>query len=177
MPMLVTRRTFTTSAGAVLGGLGLAGPARAAGEISRACEVIHQEVAFAASPTRVFDALMTTEQFDHVVRLSAAVRLGMVSTKVPTAIDPVPGGAFTLFGGYITGRTLDLRQNARIVQAWRSAGWHPGAYSIVTFVLVGNRSGTTSLTLDHVGFPNGDGAELAQGWHLNYWEPLAKYLA
>jgi len=31
--------------------------------------------------------------------------------------------------------------------------------------------------LDHVGFPNGDGADLAQGWHENYWEPLAKYLA
>jgi len=176
MPMLVTRRTFTSSAGALLAGLGLAGPAGAAAEISHACEAIHQEVRFAASPSRVYDALTTTEQFDHVVRLSAAMRLGMVSAKVPTSIDAVPGGAFTLFGGYVTGRTLELVPNSRIVQAWRSGGWPPGAYSIVTFVLAGHGTGTT-LTLDHVGFPNGDGADLAQGWHENYWEPLAKYLA
>jgi uncharacterized protein YndB with AHSA1/START domain len=176
MPSLLTRRTFASSTGAVLAGLGLAGPAGAAGEISRACEVIHQQVQFAASPARVYRALTTTAQFDHVVRLSAAMRLGMVSSRVPTRVDATPGGAFMLFGGYVSGRTLELVPNRRLVQAWRSGGWPPGAYSIVTFTLAAHGSGTT-LSLDHAGFPNGDGADLAQGWHLNYWEPLAKYLA
>jgi hypothetical protein len=33
------------------------------------------------------------------------------------------------------------------------------------------------LVLDHDGFPAGQGEHLAKGWHQNYWEPLARYLA
>jgi activator of HSP90 ATPase len=46
------------------------------------------------------------------------------------------GGAFTLFGGYITGRHVELVPNDRIVQAWRTGGWAPGVYSIAKFELV-----------------------------------------
>jgi hypothetical protein len=37
--------------------------------------------------------------------------------------------------------------------------------------------GGTKLILDHKGFPEGDFAHLDPGWHMQYWEPLAKYLA
>ena len=86
------------------------------------------------------------------------------------------GGAFSLFGGYVTGRQLELMPDERIVQAWRAGSWGPGLYSIARFELKEEGSGT-KIIFDHRGFPDGTAQHLAEGWHGNYWEPLAKYLA
>jgi activator of HSP90 ATPase len=94
---------------------------------------------------------------------------------VPTEISREVGGAFSLFGGYISGRHLDMAPDMRLVQAWRAGSWDPGSFSIAKFVLVADGSGT-KLVFDHTGFPQGQGVHLAEGWHSNYWEPMAKYL-
>jgi len=175
----LSRRQFIAGSAIALAGL----PALAAGtwaapteEISRTAESIHQERSFAASRQRVYDALTITAQFDHVVRLSEAMRTGMKLGNSPTAIHPQPGGTFTLFGGHILGRFIELVPSVRIVQAWRVANWDPGDYSIAKYVLSDAGSGT-KLVFDHTGFPGGQAEHLAQGWDSNYWEPLAKYLA
>lgn len=162
-----------------LGGLSLvsttawAGPAD---ELSRSAESIHQEVDFNAARKRVYEALTDAKQFDHVVQLSDAAKTRMPPGAPPTQISPEVGGAFSLFGGIIVGRNIELTPNVRIVQAWRPAYWDPGVYSIVKFELADSGTGT-KLVLDHKGFPEGDGKSLLDGWNKNYWEPLAKYLA
>jgi activator of HSP90 ATPase len=80
------------------------------------------------------------------------------------------------FGGYITGRHIELAPNERIVQAWRAGGWEPGKYSIARFELR-EQGEQTKIVFDHTGFPNGDAEHLLEGWNTNYWEPLRKYLA
>jgi len=141
--------------------------------ISRA-DSIHQEPTFKASRQQVYEALTDTKKFDAVTRMSEAMHT-MPPTGKPTEISSEVGGAFSLFGGYITGRHIELVPNARIVQAWRS-GWKPGEYSIVKFVLVEEGSGTKIL-FDHRGFPDGTAQHLAEGWKQNYWEPMEKYFA
>ena len=106
--------------------------------------------------------------------LSAAVQTGMASGGKPVEVSPDAGGAFSAFGGYITGRHIELVPNERIVQAWRASGWEPGQYSIAKFVLSEQGSGT-KLVFDHTGFPEGKAPHLAEGWRTNYWEPMAKY--
>jgi hypothetical protein len=32
------------------------------------------------------------------------------------------------------------------------------------------------VVFDHKGFPDAAAAHLAEGWHINYWQPLAKML-
>jgi activator of HSP90 ATPase len=59
----------------------------------------------------------------------------MVPGGKPTEISREAGGTFALFGGYITGRHVELVPNERIVQAWRAGGWDPGVYSIAKFEL------------------------------------------
>ena len=86
------------------------------------------------------------------------------------------GGAFTLFGGHLVGRNIELIPNERIVQAWRVVDWNPGVYSIVKFELT-DQGSSTKILFDHAGFPAGKGQHLAVGWTANYWEPLQKYLA
>ena len=94
----------------------------------------------------------------------------------PTSISTEVGGAFTLFGGYITGRHLEMLPNERLVQAWRAGSFKPGGFSIAAFYLTAEGS-KTKLNFEHRGFPDGNGVSLAHGWHVHYWEPLAKYLA
>jgi len=139
-------------------------------EISRTGESIHQEVVFKASRKRVYEALTDAEQFTKVVRLSKA-------PGGPAAvISKEAGGTFSAFGGYITGRHIELAPNERIVQAWRAGGWEAGKYSIARFELK-EQGEQTKLVFDHTGFPNGDAEHLLEGWNSNYWEPLRKYLA
>jgi activator of HSP90 ATPase len=183
----IDRRDFAVRAGALVGGLGIArfacDTAAAAetlrgGEISRTNAAIHQEIVFSAPAARVYEALTVTAQFDRAVQLSAAMNSGMKKMlgTTPTRIDPIVGGAFTLFGGYVTGLFLELVPNIRIVQAWRAGSWDPGDYSIARFVL-SEQDSATKLSFDHAGFPNEDADHLAKGWHGNYWDPLAKLLA
>ncbi len=130
---------------------------------------------FKASRKRVYEALTETKQFDKVIHLSAAMKSGMAPDAKPTEISREAGGAFSLFGGYVTGRHIELVPNERIVQAWRAGGWDPGVYSIAKFELV-EQAGGTKIVFDHGAFPKGDGEHLAAGWKMNYWEPLEKFL-
>lgn len=143
--------------------------------LSHGAEAIHQEVTFAETPKRVYEALMDARQFQKVVLLSAASKQIDVASK-PAGINREPGGEFSIFGGYIVGRQLELVPNQRLVQAWRERTWDPGVYSVVRFELSEQGPGT-KLVFDHTGFPAGAGDHLAIGWKLNYWEPLAKFLA
>lgn len=125
---------------------------------------IHQEVVIPASPDRVFAALTSGAQFTEV------------TGGRPAEIAADDGGAFSLFGGAIYGRNVELVPGARVVQAWRVKMWEPGVYSLVRFTLTPAGDGT-KVVLDHAGFPDGQQDHLAAGWTANYWEPLTKYFS
>jgi activator of HSP90 ATPase len=181
----LNRRDFSVGFAAFFSALGIARPAFGSNgvalappfvpdeEISHAEEAIHQEISFKASRSRVYAALTDAKQFSKVIQLSAA---GMSLGNAPTEISHEAGGVFSLFGGHIVGRHIELVPNDRIVQAWRVVNWNPGVYSMVKFELIGQDSGT-KIMLDHASFPRGQGQHLAEGWKANYWEPLQKYLA
>ena len=176
---LTTRRQVIAGVAMTFGGLALSlTKVRAATgeEISRTAESIHQENVFKASRNRVYEALTDTQQFNEITRIAAAKDPGISLEKVPTEISRGVGGTFTLFGGIILGRHIELVPNTRIVQAWRVVNWDPGVYSIVKFELVEQGTGT-KIVFDHTGFPKGDAEHLASGWKAHYWEPLAKFLA
>jgi activator of HSP90 ATPase len=150
--------------------------AAAADGLSFTAEAIRQEVTFDASPQRVYQALTTTKDFDRITRLSDGANLLAAAGAKPTSISTEIGGPFTLFGGYITGRHLEMLPDERLVQAWRAGSFKPGDFSIATFSLKAEGS-KTKLNFEQRGFPNGNGVSLAPGWHAHYWEPLAKFLA
>ncbi|MFY9729430.1 MAG: SRPBCC family protein [Candidatus Acidiferrales bacterium] len=122
----------------------------------------HQEIELKASPQRIYEILLDSKQF-------------AAFTGMPANIDSAVGGAFSMFGGMIVGRNVELIPNQRIVQAWRPTHWDPGVYSLVKFELKPLGNGTP-LILDHTGFPEGDYDSLFHGWTVRYWDPLKKYL-
>jgi len=89
-------------------------------------------------------------------------------TGAPAKIGASGGGEISLFGGMITGRTIEAVPNQRLVQAWRPQPWEAGVYSVVKFEIANDR-GSTTVSLDHSGFPEDQSEHLAQGWHDNYW--------
>jgi activator of HSP90 ATPase len=125
---------------------------------------IHQEIEFKANPQRVYEALLDAKQFSQL------------SGGAPAEIDAKAGGAFSCFGGMITGRNVELKDGQRIVQAWRAGNWPDGTYSIVRFELAAHGAGS-KLTFEHAGFPESMREHLDGGWHKMYWEPLKKHLA
>jgi activator of HSP90 ATPase len=128
---------------------------------------IHQEIDFGTSPQRVYEALLDARQFSAFSGGAAE-------------IQREAGGAFSCFDGVVAGRNIEIVPDRRIVQAWRIKMWPEGKYSIVTFELQAQGSGTR-LTMDHVGFPDAMRAHLNGelpdgGWQRQYWEPLQRYL-
>lgn len=148
--------------------------ASAAEEISRTAEAIYQEVTFNAKPERVYDALTDAASFQKAESFSDAARSLDIGAH-PAKISRDPGGPFSLFGGYIVGRQIELTANQRIVQAWRVSSWDPGIFSIARFELAPLNSGT-KLVFHHTSFPAGTAEHLARGWYANYWDPLRKFL-
>jgi activator of HSP90 ATPase len=124
---------------------------------------LHQEIDFKAQAQRIYEILLDEKQFAPF-------------TGMPADVDAKPGDAFSLFGGMIVGRNVELVPNERIVQAWRPTSWDPGIFSIVRFQLKSQES-SCKVILDHTGFPAGLYDHLSAGWKSHYWEPLAKYLA
>lgn len=125
---------------------------------------IHQEIEFDAPPKRVYQALLDAKQFSQF------------SGGAPAEIDAKEGGAFSCFGGMISGRNVELRENQRIVQAWRAGNWPEGVYSIANFELSATGAGS-KLSFSHNGFPETMREHLDGGWHKMYWEPLKRLLA
>jgi activator of HSP90 ATPase len=117
-----------------------------------------------ANKSRIYEALLSSKDFSAFSGAAAE-------------IDPKVGGAFSMFGGLVVGRNVELLPNQRIVQAWRLTQEFPeGTYSLVKIELKPKDSGT-KLILDHTGFPEGHFDHLDTGWYSHYWEPLRKFLA
>jgi activator of HSP90 ATPase len=170
-----TRRKLITSVVVALGGLAagvpMPGKGREKDEIKEPQSTgveglltyLHQEVDVKASRLRIYDVLLDSKQFTTF-------------SGAPAEINRDPGGTFSMFGGLIVGRNIELVPRERIVQAWRPAAWEPGVYSLVKFELK-ELGPQTRIVLDHTGFPEGHFRSLDYGWYAHYWEPLKKFVA
>ena len=128
-----------------------------------ATRIVMHEVTLNASPSEVFEGLMDSDRHAQF-------------TGAPAQIDRRPGGAFSLYGGQLTGRTLEVKPNERIVQEWHAKDWPEGHNSRVTYELApldGERQ--TRLSLTHAGVPAGAFDEINQGWRIYYWSKMAAY--
>ena len=123
---------------------------------------IHHEVRFSAAPARLYQLLADSSQFAEF-------------TGAPASGDGAEGASFSAFGGFVTGRHLELVPGKRVVQSWRAKNWPEGTHSIVRFELRAEGQGTM-LVFDHDAFPEEMKEHLAAGWHTNYWEKITKHL-
>jgi uncharacterized protein YndB with AHSA1/START domain len=126
-------------------------------------KTIRQTVTIRAAPKQVFEALINEKKHAKF-------------TGAPAVISRKAGGAFTGYGGYLSGFNLEVVAGKRIVQAWRSKGWPAGTYSIVTFAFARSAGGKTKLSFSQVGVPAADVKAKSEGWRTHYWKPLKAYV-
>jgi activator of HSP90 ATPase len=144
------------------------------GGVSHDAEAIHQQVLMPMSAAKIYDVLTIAELFQKMSLFSTDVPAAML-TAHPAQLSSEPGSAFSLFGGIIEGRQIELVPAKRVVQAWRVNSWDAGVYSIARFEL-NPHDATTMIVFDHTGFPKGMADHLARGWKEHYWDGLAKLL-
>jgi len=88
---------------------------------------IKQFVTIKATPHQLYDAFMDSEVHSKFTGASAK-------------IDPKVGGEFTAWDGSLEGKTLQLENDKKIVQQWRSneENWPEGTYSNLTLEFKNN---------------------------------------
>ena len=114
------------------------------------------------SPHQVYELLMDSEKHSEFTGGRAEI-----SREV--------GGDFTIMGGGLGGKNLELVEDEKIVQSWRAEDWPEGHYSTVTFLLE-EEDGGTRLSFVQSGVPADKYDSINEGWRTYYWAPMSEAL-
>ncbi len=129
----------------------------------REVATIVQEEMFDAAPMDVYEALVDPAKH--------AAFTGSTATG-----EPLEGGEFTAWDGYIAGVHERLVPGARIVQLWRTSEFPKDHPSSRLEIELRPAEGKTRLRLTHSGVPKSQAKGYEKGWVERYWEPLRSYL-
>ncbi len=88
----------------------------------------------------------------------------------------VEGGDHSAWDGYIRGKNVELLENKKIVQTWRTTEFdETDEDSVLTIELAEVPEGT-KLTLTHTNIPQGQ-TQYEQGWIDHYFAPMKEFLS
>jgi activator of HSP90 ATPase len=95
----------------------------------------------------------------------------------PVEISDKAGSTFKAFGGYITGKNLQLVKNKLIVQSWRGSDWDSSDPDSAFILSLEQKGSDVILHMIHANVPEDKEKSLDKGWHEHYWNPWKQYLA
>jgi activator of HSP90 ATPase len=125
---------------------------------------IKQTVIIPTDPKQVYEAFM-----------DAKIHSEFTGSKA--TCNPIVGGRFTAWDGYIFGKNLELEEGKKIVQEWKTTEWLKGyAPSRFELSFIRVKEGT-KVVMVHSNVPDEQANELADGWNEFYWAPLKKYFS
>jgi activator of HSP90 ATPase len=90
-------------------------------------------------------------------------------------VDGGPGGEFSAWDGYIFGKTLELKSDQRIVQAWRTTEFPDNAADSHLEILLEEVAQGTKVTFIHSNMPEDQVESYRQGWEAFYFKPMKEY--
>jgi len=91
----------------------------------------------------------------------------------PAQIDEKVGTKFSLWGGDIHGKNIEIVPNKKLVQEWFGGDWKNPSRAIFTLTEIENG---TELSLLHEDVPDEEVKEIDEGWKIYYLGPLKKLL-
>lgn len=83
------------------------------------------------------------------------------------------GFEFSLWGGDVHGKNIEVVPNKKLVQEWFGGNWDKA--SIATFSL-SSKEDQTTIEFTHTDVPDSECKDIEQGWHDYYLGPLKEYL-
>jgi activator of HSP90 ATPase len=96
-------------------------------------------------------------------------------TGSPAVVDAKVGGKYSAWDGYITGETLELDQDKRLVQSWRPADFDDDDADSQIEVIFEAVDDGTLLTLRHTNVPADRRSYQEGGWQDSYFAPMSEY--
>ncbi|OGM02381.1 hypothetical protein A2115_02865 [Candidatus Woesebacteria bacterium GWA1_41_8] len=91
----------------------------------------------------------------------------------PAKMSEKTGEEFSLWGGEVHGKNIEVVVNKKLVQEWSSGNWP--SPSIATFVLT-EKNGSTVLKLLHNKIPDGEAPDIDDVWDLYYLGEIKRLL-
>ncbi len=125
---------------------------------------ITQEVTIPAKPVQVYDAIINP--------LKHATFTGAKATG-----DPVEGGKFTAWDGYILGTYVKLQRARQILAEWETTEWPEGYPPSQLQLSFKDSDAGTLVTMVHSDVPVSQAEAYRQGWTAYYWTPLKEYFS
>lgn len=119
---------------------------------------------FPVPPNEVYDAWLSTD--GHTAMTGSAAE---VSNEV--------GGEFTAWDNYIWGTNLELIEDTKIVQSWRTNEFPDEAPDSELIIELEPDDGGTILTLTHTNVPPSQEEMYEAGWQEHYFDPMLEYFA
>ena len=124
-------------------------------------ETIELREVFKATPQQIYNAWLNSESHAQM-------------TGAEANCSNVVGASFTAWEGYISGRNIELLQNEKIVQSWRTSEFSDNdADSILTIIINESYEGT-ELLLTHKNIPKGQ-LQYKKGWLDHYFVPMKDF--
>ncbi len=100
-----------------------------------------------------------------------------IATGSPAKISAKEGTKYSVHGGYITGKNLQLVKDKLIVQTWRATGWDKADVDSTFMINLEQKGKDVVLHAVHANLPEKHAGHIGKGWHDHYWKPWKKYLA
>ncbi len=125
-------------------------------------KTIKQSASFEAKPGKIFELLMDSKKHSAF-------------TGDKASISRKTGGNFSAYGGYCSGKNIEINPNKKIVQSWRANDWPAGHFSKATFTLAKSITGT-KLSFTQSGVPEKNFDSIKKGWIDFYWSPMKNFL-
>jgi len=104
--------------------------------------------------------------------LSSAGHTAM--TGSPAEASSGVGEAFSAWDGYIIGHNVELEQDSRILQAWRTSEFAENEEDSRLEVILTSQESGTLVTIRHSDLP-ANGEQYRQGWQDFYFAPMQDY--
>ena len=98
-------------------------------------------------------------------------------TGALAAVEAKIDSYFTAWGGYITGKTIELDPGKRILQHWRTSDFPADAENSVLELTFEETDNGCLLTLRHSNIPDGQGSQYEKGWDTHYFVPMKMYFS
>jgi activator of HSP90 ATPase len=96
-------------------------------------------------------------------------------TGAKAEIAPLVNGKFTAWDDYISGTTVELIPDRKIIQKWRTTEFPDNSPDSILEIDLEEVENGTKLTLRHTNIPKGQSDDYKQGWIDFYIEPMKRY--
>jgi activator of HSP90 ATPase len=100
-----------------------------------------------------------------------------LTTGGPAIISAKEGSKYSVHGGYITGKNLQLIKDKLIVQTWRAQGWDKNDIDSIFIINLEPKGKDVVLHATHANLPDKHSKHIDKGWHDHYWNPWKQHLA